>query len=54
MPIHRGSDKHGCFYQWGRQKKYYYTCGNAIERKEAKKMAIRQMVAILSSTRKKE
>jgi hypothetical protein len=47
MPIHRGCDSNGCFYQWGSQKKYYYRSGDAYSRAEAKKLAIRQMVAIM-------
>lgn len=50
MPIHRGRDSNGCFYQWGNQKKYYYRCGDATSRTDAKKLAIRQMVAIIYST----
>lgn len=46
MPIHRGYDKDGCYYQYGDRKKYYYVCGNAKSRMEAKKLAIKQMVAI--------
>ena len=46
MPIHRGYDKKGCYYQWGNQKKYYYKCGDKDERKRAKMKSIKQMVAI--------
>jgi hypothetical protein len=48
MPIHRGTDNKGCFYQWGHQKKYYYKCRNKEQRKSARAKAIRQMVAIIS------
>lgn len=46
MPVHRGRDTNGCFYQYGNLKKYYYTCGDAKSRMESKKKAIKQMVAI--------
>ena len=46
MPIHRGYDKKGCFWQWGSQKKYYYKCSNKKSRRKSKKKAIKQMVAI--------
>ena len=46
MPVHRGNDTKGCYYQYGSQKKYYYVCGNAKSRMRAKKLAIKQMVAI--------
>lgn len=49
MPIHRGYDRKGCYYQYGDRKKYYYVCGNAKSRLEAKKLAIKQMVAIAYS-----
>ena len=52
MPIHRGYDKKGCYYQWGSQKKYYYKCGNATSRMSSKKKAIKQMVAISYSSPK--
>lgn len=46
MPVHRGNDTKGCFYQYGDKKKYYYVCGDAKSRLKAKKLAIKQMVAI--------
>jgi hypothetical protein len=52
MPIHRGYDKKGCYYQWGKQHKYYYKCGNKESRKDAKMKAIKQMVAISYSSPK--
>lgn len=52
MPIKRGSDKNGCFYRWGNQKKYYYECGNATSRMDSKKKAIKQMIAISYSSQK--
>ncbi len=40
MPVHRGQDSKGCYYQWGgRGKKYYYTAGNVNSRENAKKKA---------------
>ena len=30
MPIHRGRDSNGPYYQWGTQKKYYYKSGDKI------------------------
>jgi hypothetical protein len=50
MPVHRGYDKNGCYYQYGNSKKYYYTCGDAKSRLASKKLAIKQMVAIAYST----
>lgn len=51
MPVHNGRDKNGSYYQWGsRGKKYYYTPGNKTSREKAKKLAIRQAVAISYST----
>jgi hypothetical protein len=50
MPVHRGYDKNGCYYQYGNSKKYYYTCGDAKSRMASKKLAIKQMVAIAYST----
>lgn len=50
MPVHRGKDKEGCFYQWGNSgKKYYYICNNSKSRDQAKKKAERQGRAIYSS-----
>jgi len=44
MPVHRGEDSHGTFYQWGKAKKYYYT--NNAERTVARAKAARQGRAI--------
>lgn len=49
MPIHRGKDKNGCYYQWGHRTKYYYTCNNKRSRENAKKKATKQMIAIYAS-----
>ena len=46
MPIHRGKDSIGSFYQWGYQKKYYYTSGNKKSRETAKLKAREQEKAI--------
>lgn len=54
MPIHRGKDIKGLFYQWGRQKKYYYKANNIKSRNEAKKKATKQAIAIYSSGYKKK
>ncbi len=45
MPVHRGVDQNGPFYQWGHQKKYHYTAGTK-GRQIALKRARRQGVAI--------
>ncbi len=49
MPIHRGTDKDGSFYQWGKQKKYYYVSGNKVSREVAKRKAGEQARAIYST-----
>lgn len=47
MPLRQGRDKNGTYYMWGDVKghKYYYTPGDAIARKAAKKKAIAQAIA---------
>jgi len=47
MPVKEGHDKHGRFYQWGHQKKYYFH--NEETRKHAKQQAILQGYAIQKS-----
>jgi hypothetical protein len=43
MPVHRGSDAKGPFYQWGGQgRKYRYVAGDAGSRTRAKHAAARQ------------
>jgi hypothetical protein len=42
MPTHKGIDSKGTYYQWGNQKKYYYSSkkteqGEAIKISENKK-----------------
>jgi len=49
MPIHRGQDSKGPFYQWGHQKKYYYKSGDTKSRNKALDKAKKQMVAIYAS-----
>lgn len=49
MPIHRGIDKNGTYYQWGTQKKYYYEPGNKKSRNIAYRKALKQAQAIYSS-----
>ena len=49
MPIQRGTDSHGPFFQWGTQKKYYYKPNNKKSRELAKEKARKQMVAIYAS-----
>ena len=49
MPIHRGTDSKGPYYQWGTRKKYYYKSGNQKSREIAKKKAHAQAVAIYAS-----
>lgn len=47
MPLHRGSDSNGPFYQWGgRGKKYYYKSGSSAQRAKAKEKAMKQAKAI--------
>ena len=47
MPVQISRDDQGCFASWGPQgHKYYYKCGNALARKNARKKAVAQGVAI--------
>jgi len=46
MPVHRGKDEKGAFYQWGNQKRYYYIVGDKLSRNSAKKRAEAQGEAI--------
>lgn len=47
MPIHRGKDSNGCYYQWGGHgKRYYYTAGNVSSREAAYKKAETQARAV--------
>lgn len=50
MPVHRGKDKDGAYYQWGESgKKYRYETGNPQSREAAKKKAEKQGRAIEAS-----
>ena len=49
MPIHRGQNSKGPYYQWGSQKKYYYKSGDKKSRLNAMEKAKKQMVAIYAS-----
>lgn len=52
MPLRRGKDSHGRYYQWGNSsKKYYYY--NEAGRKKAKQKAIIQGYAIEKSLEKR-
>lgn len=48
MPVHKGEDEKGTFYQWGKSgKKYYYT--DELSEKEAIEKANKQARAIYAS-----
>lgn len=49
MPVHRGRNSKGPYYQWGNQKKYYYQSGDEESRNKAKKKAHIQGYAIKKS-----
>ena len=43
MPVHRGADSKGPYYQWGESgKKYHYQAGNERSRDAAKAKAEKQ------------
>lgn len=43
MPVSRGKDSKGCYYQWGQSgTKYHYTCGDEAARERAKRKAEEQ------------
>ena len=46
MPVIRGSDSNGPYYQYGGQKKYYYVAGNKRSRDLAYTKAVKQGQAI--------
>ncbi len=46
MPVHRGQDSKGPYYQWGSQKKYYYKPGSPASRVRARQKAHAQGRAI--------
>lgn len=50
MPVRRGEDSKGPYYQWGESgKKYRYTAGDKSSRERAKRKAERQGRAIRAS-----
>lgn len=51
MPVHRGKDKNGTYYQWGDNKKYYFN--NERDRKIAKYRAHIQGYAIEKSEQRR-
>ncbi len=42
MPVRRGQDSQGPYYQWGSGRKYHYTAGNPRSRNAARAKAERQ------------
>lgn len=46
MPIRRGIDSNGSFYQYGHQHKYYYNPHSNISKDQAYNNAVRQAQAI--------
>jgi hypothetical protein len=47
MPVHRGQDTKGPFYQWGNHgKKYYYKAGDKASRERALAKSNQQARAI--------
>ena len=54
MPIHRGNDRRGPYYQWGQQHKYYYETNNNVSRIKAYKEAVKQAKAIFSNEKYKK
>ena len=52
MPVHRGKDKEGTYYQWGDHgKKYYYIARVESMRIYAKQKALTQGQAIHANVR---
>jgi hypothetical protein len=50
MPVRRGKDKDGAYYQWGESgKKYRYQTGNDSSREAAKTKAEKQGKAVKAS-----
>lgn len=50
MPVRRGKDKDGAYYQWGQSgKKYRYQTGDADSREAAKEKAKKQGRAVRAS-----
>lgn len=43
MPVHRGKDEQGPYYQWGESgKQYRYESGDKVSREMARKKATKQ------------
>jgi len=42
MPVTKGHNQHGWFYQWGSRTKYYYTANDPKSRAIAERKAIKQ------------
>jgi hypothetical protein len=53
MPIHRGNDEIGSYYQYGNKHKYYYEIGNELSRRIALMKVKRQAQAIHANGYKK-
>jgi hypothetical protein len=50
MPVHRGKDNDGPYYQWGESgKKYHYESGDKSSRERAKDKARKQGQAARAS-----
>ena len=50
MPVHRGVDAKGSYYQWGGHgKKYYYKAGDKLSREAAKRKSHQQARAIYAT-----
>jgi hypothetical protein len=55
MPLKKGKDSEGCYVKWGDQgHHYYYRCNSNKEFEDAKKLAIKQGVAIGDFPKKKK
>ena len=49
MPVHRGRDSLGPYYQWGNAHKYRYIAGNSQSRTRAYNLALAQARAIYAN-----
>ena len=50
MPVHRGNDSKGPYYQWGDSgKKYHYTANDKSSRGRAHNKAVKQGQAVRAS-----
>lgn len=54
MPVQKGQDNYGYYYQWGNRKKYYYIPNNKDSEMNARYKAIQQGRAIIISRYKLE